>query len=99
MTMGSKFNVGLNNITIDRLTLLSFKIKLDEYIKENNLWDENVVECWMYDLCDSVLKQDVGLTYKTIRILEDYWGFDPDKDDIDDYILDQLNKFMSKINH
>ena len=52
----------------------------------------------MYDLCDSVLKQDVGLTYKTIRILEDHWGFDPDKDDIDDYILDQLNKFMYKIN-
>ena len=38
MTIGSKFNVGLSNITIDRLTLLSYKIKLDDYIKNNNLW-------------------------------------------------------------
>ena len=38
MTIGSKFNVGLSNITIDRLTLLSYKIKLDDYIKKNNLW-------------------------------------------------------------
>ena len=52
MTIGSKFNVGLSNITIDRLTLLSYKIKLDDYIKKNNLWEENVIECWLYDLCD-----------------------------------------------
>lgn len=44
MTIGSKFNVGLSNITIDRLTLLSYKIKLDDYIKKNNLWEENVIE-------------------------------------------------------
>ena len=43
MTIGSKFNVGLSNITIDRLTLLSFKIKLDDYIKKNNLWDDGHV--------------------------------------------------------
>lgn len=45
MTRGSKFNVGINNITIDRLTLLSYKLKLDEYIKKNNLWEENTREC------------------------------------------------------
>ena len=32
MTIGSKFNVGLSNITIDRLTLLSYKIKLKRTI-------------------------------------------------------------------
>ena len=32
MTIGSKVNVGLKNRTIDRLTLLSYKIKLDKYI-------------------------------------------------------------------
>ena len=43
MTIGSKFNVGLSNITIDRLTLLSYKIKLDDYIKKNNLWDDGYI--------------------------------------------------------
>ena len=98
MTIGSKFNVGLSNITIDRLTLLSYKIKLDDYIKKNNLWEENVIECWLYDLCDYALKQDVGLTYKTIRVLEDHWGFDPDKDDIDEFITEHMEKFMAKVN-
>ena len=98
MTIGSKFNVGLSNITIDRLTLLSYKIKLDDYIKKNNLWEENVIECWLYDLCDYALKQDVGLTYKTIRVLEDHWGFDTDKDDIDEFITEHMEKFMEKIN-
>ena len=98
MTIGSKFNVGLKNITIDRLTLLSYKIKLDNYIKKNNLWEENVIECWLYDLCDYALKQDVGLTYRTIRVLEDHWGFDSNKDDIDDFIRDNMEKFLSKIN-
>ena len=98
MTIGSKFNVGLSNITIDRLTLLSYKIKLDDYIKKNNLWEENVIECWLYDLCDYALKQDVGLTYKTIRVLEDHWGFDTDKDDIDEFITEHMEKFMAKIN-
>ena len=98
MTIGSKFNVGLSNITIDRLTLLSYKLKLDDYIKKNNLWEENVIECWLYDLCDYALKQDVGLTYKTIRVLEDHWGFDPDKDDIDEFITEHMEKFMAKVN-
>ena len=64
MTIGSKFNVGLKNITIDRLTLLSYKIKLDNYIKKNNLWEENVIECWLYDLCDYALK--LLLFYKLV---------------------------------
>ena len=98
MTIGSKFNVGLKNITIDRLTLLSYKIKLDNYIKKNNLWEENVIECWLYDLCDYALKQDVGLTYRTIRVLEDHWGFDSNKDDIDDFLRDNMEKFLSKVN-
>ena len=91
MTIGSKFNVGLKNITIDRLTLLS-------YIKKNNLWEENVIECWLYDLCDYALKQDVGLTYRTIRVLEDHWGFDSNKDDIDEFLRDNMEKFLSKVN-
>ena len=90
--------MGLKNRTIDRLTLLSYKIKLDNYIKKNNLWEENVIECWLYDLCDYALKQDVGLTYRTIRVLEDHWGFDSNKDDIDDFLRDNMEKFLSKVN-
>ena len=48
MTRGSKFNVGINNITIDRFTLLKYKLILDDYIKSNNLWEENTRECWLY---------------------------------------------------
>ena len=57
MTRGSKFNVGINNITIDCLTMLSYKLKLEEYIKKNNLWEENTRECWLYDLIDFKLTQ------------------------------------------
>ena len=49
MTRGSKFNVGINNITIDRFTLLRYKLILDEYIKANDLWEENARECGLYD--------------------------------------------------
>lgn len=98
MTRGSKFNVGINNITIDCLTLLSYKLKLDEYIKKNNLWEENTRECWLYDLIDFKLKQDVGLCYRSIRVLEDHWGFDSDNDDIDDYITRHMIEFMEKVN-
>lgn len=97
MTRGSKFNVGINNITIDRYTLLKYKLMLDEYIKENNLWEENVIECWLYDLVDFKLKQDVGLTYRTIRVLEDHWEFDSDKDDIDEFLTSHMDKFMEKV--
>ncbi len=96
MTRGSKFNVGINNITIDRFTLLKYKLALDTYIKKNNLWEENVRECWLYDLMDYTLKQDVGLTYRTIRILEDHWGFDSNNDDIDEYINRHMTDFMKK---
>lgn len=98
MTRGSKFNVGINNITIDRFTLLKYKLALDEYIKKNNLWEENTRECWLYDLMDYTLKQDAGLTYRTIRVLEDHWGFDSDKDDIDEYIYKYMDEFMQKVN-
>lgn len=98
MTRGSKFNVGINNITIDRFTLLKYKLVLDDYIKSNNLWEENTRECWLYDLIDFKLKQDVGLTYRSIRVLEDEWGFDSDNDDIDDYINRHMAKFMGKVN-
>ena len=64
----------------------------------SNLWEENVIECWLYDLCDYALKQDVGLTYRTIRVLEDHWGFDSNKDDIDDFLRDNMEKFLSKVN-
>ena len=97
MTRGSKFNVGINNITIDRFTLLKYKLALDTYIKKNNLWEENVRECWLYDLMDYTLKQDVGLTYRTIRILEDHWGFDSNNDDIDEYINRHMTDFMKKV--
>lgn len=96
MTRGSKFNVGINNITIDRFTLLRYKLILDEYIKSNDLWEENARECWLYDLIDFKLKGDVGLTYRSIRVLEDNWGFDSDKDDIDDYINRHMADFMAK---
>ncbi len=96
MTRGSKFNVGINNITIDRFTLLKYKISLDKYIKENNLWEENVIECWLYDLVDFTLKQDIGLCYRSIRVLEDEWGFDSDKDDIDHFITSNMLKFEQK---
>lgn len=98
MTRGSKFNVGIDNITIDRFTLLKYKLILDEYIKFNNLWEENARECWLYDLIDFKIKGDVGLTYRSIRVLEDHWGFDSDKDDIDDYINRYMAKFISKVN-
>lgn len=98
MTRGSKFNVGINNITIDRFTLLKYKLVLDDYIKSNNLWEENTRECWLYDLIDFKLKEDVGLTYRSIRVLEDHWGFDSDNDDIDDYINRHMAKFMEKSN-
>ena len=97
MTRGSKFNVGINNITIDRFTLLKYKLALDTYIKKNNLWEENVREYWLYDLMDYTLKQDVGLTYRTIRILEDHWGFDSNNDDIDEYINRHMTDFMKKV--
>lgn len=96
MTRGSKFNVGINNITIDRFTLLRYKLILDEYIKSNDLWEENTRECWLYDLIDFKLKGDVGLTYRSIRVLEDQWEFDSDKDDIDDYINRHMTKFIAK---
>ena len=99
MTRGSKFNVGINNITIDRFALLRYKLLLDEYIKKNNLWEENVIECWLYDLIDYTLKQDVGLTYRSIRVLEDHWGFDSNNDDIDEFITEHMEKFMLKINN
>ncbi len=74
----------------------------DYYIKKNNLWEENVIECWLYDLCDYALKQDVGLTYKTIRVLEDHWGFDTDKDDYQEKIIKEkitgIGIFNSKAN-
>lgn len=98
MTRGSKFNVGINNITIDRFTLLKYKLILDEYIKSNNLWEENTRECWLYDLIDFKLKGDVGLTYRSIRVLEEHWGFDSAKDDIDEYINRYMAKFKSKVN-
>lgn len=98
MTRGSKFNVNINNITIDRLTLLKYKIMLDEYIKENNLWEENIRECWLFDLIDFKLKQDAGLCYRSIRVLEEHWGFDSNNDDIDDYIIKHMNEFMEKVN-
>lgn len=98
MTRGSKFNVGINNITIDRFTLLKYKLVLDDYIKSNNLWEENTRECWLYDLIDFKLKQDAGLTYRSIRVLEDEWGFDSDNDDIDDYINRHMAKFMGEVN-
>lgn len=97
MTRGSKFNVGIDNITIDCFTLLKYKLILDEYIKTNNLWEENTRECWLYDLIDFKLKQDVGLTYRSIRVLEDHWGFDSDNDDIDDYINRHMAKFSAKV--
>lgn len=97
MTRGSKFNVGINNITIDRFTLLKYKLMLDEYIKVNKLWDDNVRECWLYDLIDYKLKEDAGLCYRSIRILEDNWGFDSDKDDIDEYITIHMSKFIAKV--
>lgn len=98
MTRGSKFNVGINNITIDRYTLIRYKILLDKYIKANNLWEENTRECWLYDLIDYKLKEDSALCYRSIRVLEDYWGFDPDKDDIDEYITKYMTEFMKKNN-
>ena len=98
MTRGSKFNVGINNITIDSFTLLKYKLILDEYIKTNNLWEENTRECWLYDLIDFKLKGDVGLTYRSIRVLGEHWGFNSDNDDIDDYINIHMEKLMSKIN-
>ena len=94
MTRGSKFNVGINNITIDRLTLLRYKMMLDDHIKSNNLWEENTRECWLYDLIDYKLKQDVGLCYRSIRVLEDHWDFDSDNDDIDEYITRHMAKFQ-----
>ena len=97
MTRGSKFNVGINNITIDRYTLIKYKILLDQYIKANNLWEENTRECWIYDLVDYKLKEDAGLCYRTIRILEEHWGFDSDNDDIDEYITEHMEAFMKKI--
>lgn len=98
MTRGSKFNVGINNITIDRYTLIRYKILLDKYIKANNLWEENTRECWLYDLIDYKLKEDSALCYRSIRVLEDHWGFDPDKDDIDEYITKYMTEFMKKNN-
>ena len=47
---------------------------------------------------DYTLKQDAGLTYRTIRVLEDHWGFDSDKDDIDEYIYKYMDEFMQKVN-
>lgn len=98
MTRGSKFNVGINNITIDTFTLLKYKLILDQYIKEHSLWEENTRECWLYDLIDFKLKGDVGLTYRSIRVLEDHWGFDSNNDDIDDYINRHMAKFFACVN-
>lgn len=97
MTKGSKFNVGINNITIDRFILLKYKLLLDTYIKENNLWEENARECWIYDLIDYKLKEDAGLCYRSIRVLEDHWGFDSNNDDIDEYITTHMSKFIAKV--
>ena len=61
-------------------------------------WEENTRECWLYDLIDFKLKGDVGLTYRSIRVLEDHWGFDSNNDDIDDYINRHMAKFFVCVN-
>lgn len=97
MAKGGKFNVFMEHITIDYPTLSRYRDILDKYIKDNNLWEENTRECWLFDLIDYKLQGNAGLCYRSIRVLETHWGFDSDNDDIDFYIRRHMQELQKKI--
>ena len=94
---GSKFNVLMEHVTIDYPTLARYREILYEYIKKHYLWDVNTRECWLFDLIDFKLQGNAGLCYRSIRMLETYWEFDSDNDDIDLYIRRHMQALQKKI--